>query len=318
MSLPLRLRTLWWNFVRRPAVERALDDELRSYVELLTAEYERRGYEPDAARRAALIECGGAEQVKEATRDAWLGNHAVMAWRDLRQIVRSLKRAPVFVATAVLTLGIGIGSASALFTIVKGSLLRPLPAVAHPDRLVSVEPVQGNTLLYDISYPDFLDFQHASTSFAGLALYDGTSMAFRDSLESGRAMVSYVSGAFFSVLGVQPAAGRLLVPADAVPGSVSPAVVISYEFWQAHFGGSKAVIGTRLTLDGYPLTIVGVAPKEFVGAMATHAMNMWIPLTMVSTIMMGQSSPNDSRRDAVVAWLVGCCREKPSPTRGAT
>src|SRR6185437_15351433 len=111
------------------------------------------GMSPAYARRAALVSSGGIELTKESTRDAWLGDSLADAARTLRHAWRSLRRAPVYVATAVLT--IGIGSATALFTIVKGSFLRPLPAVADPAGLVSVEPVRGSALLYDFSYLDF-------------------------------------------------------------------------------------------------------------------------------------------------------------------
>jgi predicted permease len=278
------LRHLWWNLVRRDGVEAALDEEVRSYVDLLAADYVRSGLSPAAARRAALVDCRGVEQVKESARDAWIGNTVAEAARDLRFVLRSLRRAPVFALTAVATLGIGIGGATAIFTVIKGSFLRPLPAVANPDRLVSIEPVRNGALLYDFSYPDFVDLRDQSRTLSGLAAYDGTSMAYPDSVSVGRASVSYVSGEFFSVLGAQAAAGRLLVPADVVPGVASPAVVVGYDFWQEHFGGSPNATGATLRLDGYPLTVVGVAAKSFVGAMALHPMEMWIPLTMTKAI----------------------------------
>jgi len=283
MSLLSRLHALWWNLRRRDDVTAALDEELSTYRDLLVAEHERAGLDSDAARRAAMLEMGRVEATKDAVRDAWAGNAFVVAVRELRQTIRSLRRAPLYVAMTVLTLTIAIGSATALFTIVKGSLLRPLPAVAEPERLISIEPVRGGTLLYDFSYPDFRDFQRAS-SLSGLALYDGTSMSFRDSVASGRAWTSYVSGEFFSVLGVRPSMGRLLDTTDVLPGTISPVVVIDYDFWQSHFGGSPSAIGAKLLINNYPLTVIGVAPKSFVGAMATHRMEMWIPLTMLGEI----------------------------------
>jgi predicted permease len=277
------LRALWWNLARRRDVAAALDEELAAYVDLVAAEHQRAGLATDAARRAALLEVGGIESTKEAARDAWTGNSILVALRETRQTIRSLRRTPVYVVTIVLTLAVAIGSATALFTIVKGSLLRPLPAVAQPDRLISIEPMHGSTPLYDFSYPDFEDLRKAS-SLASLAMYDGTPMALRDSIGSGRAWVSYVTGDFFSVLGVRPAAGRLLDTTDVGANIVSPAVVIAYDLWQKRFGGSRATIGSKVMLDGYPLTIVGVAPKGFLGAMAFHRMEMWIPVTMLGPV----------------------------------
>ena len=298
-----RLRTLWWNVARRREADAALDAELRAYVDLLAAEHERRGLSPVEARRAALIETGGVEQVKERTRDAWLGAFVVSAMRELRHTTRSLRRAPLFVVVVVLTLAIAIGSATALFTIIKGSLLRPLPAVAQPERLVSIEPVRGGTTLYDFGYPDFVDYRDQATTLSGLALYDGTSLAFRDSVGTGNAWVSYVSGEFFDVLGVRAAAGRLLVPGDVVPGTTNAVVVIGYEFWQRHFAGSPRAIGATIRLDGYPVTVIGVAPKGFIGAMALHEMEMWIPLTIVPAIF--QSTPAPPSRADATGRLIG-------------
>jgi putative ABC transport system permease protein len=299
-----RLRSLWSNLARRREVEAELDDELRAYVDLLTAEYEKGGMSPGAARRAALVASGGVELVKEETRDAWIGDSLATVARTLRHASRSLRRSPVYVVTAVLTLAIGIGAATALFTIVKGSLLRPLPAVAEPDRLVSIEPVRGSTILYDFSYLDFTDYRRQAKTLSGLALYDGTSMAFRTGAhEVGHAWVSYVSGDFFSVLGVRPQAGRLLDSADVALGAPAPVTVVGYDFAQSHFGTAAQAIGQTLWLDGTPLIVVGVAPPGFIGAMALNEMQIWIPLTTVGVIA-HYPMPLESRTDAT-GRLVG-------------
>ena len=297
------LRALWANLVRRTDVETDLDDELRAYVDALAADYERAGLDPAAARRAAHVELGGVDTVKEATRDVWAGNAIAVLAREVRQTIRSLRRAPVYVAAVIATLAIAIGAATALYTIVKGSLLRPLPAVTEPERLVSIEPMRGSTPLYDFSYPDYQDLRAGTPSLASVAAYDGTSMVYRAGTATGRTWVSWVTGDFFTVLGVHPAAGRLLEASDAAPGTTSLAVVISYAFWQSHFDGSRDVIGTRLTLDGYPLTIVGVTPPGFLGAMSLHGMEMWIPLTIMGAVS-HFTLPLDSRSETV-GRLVG-------------
>ena len=283
LRVAARLRAFWSNLVDRRAVDASLDDELDAYIDLVAAEKERVGIPAAEARRAALISVGGVQWTREATRDAWIGNGLVVAMRETRQTLRSLARAPLYVATIILTLTIGIGAAAALFTIVKGSLLRPLPAVTDPDRLVSLEPMRGATMLYDFSYPDFQDLRQAR-SLSGLALFDGTPMSLRDSIRAQRAWVSYVGGEFFSVLGVRPVLGRMLDTTDVGDGVISPVVVIGYDVWQQHFGGSPNAIGAKIKLAGYPLTVIGVAPKGFLGAMAMHAMDMWLPVTMLGPI----------------------------------
>ncbi len=303
MGVLSRLRSLWSNLFHRREVEAALNDELRAYVDLLAADYERNGMSPPEARRAALVASGGIEQVKESTRDAWVGESIATAARTLRHAARSLRRSPVYVITAVLTLAIGIGGATALFTIVKGSLLRPLPAVADPDRLVSAEPVRGSTGLYDFSYADFVDFRAQARSLSGLALYDGTSMGFHTGEDAGHVWVSYVTGDFFSVLEIHPVAGRLLDSVDAAPHSPAPVAVVCYDFAHSHFGTPTRAVGQTIRLDGYSLVIVGVAPPGFIGAMATHPMQVWIPLTILGAVMR-YPMPLESR-SAVSGRIVG-------------
>lgn len=272
------LRNVWRNLVRRDRAERDLNDELRAYVDLLADEYERAGMPPTLARRAALVDTGGIEQVKEATRDAWVGNSFATAGRELRYAVRSLTRSPGFLVIAVVTLTIGIGGATAMFTIIKGSLLRPLPGVAEPDRLVTVERMQNGRMIAEISYPDFLDFRRRSTTLAGLGGSDGTQMTLEDAAGSRATWVSFVTDNYFTVLGVTPAAGRFFGATDAAaPVDV---IVIGYELWQRRFGGSRSIIGSTIELGTHPFTIIGVAAPGFIGAMAPYPMEAFIPIAM--------------------------------------
>ena len=302
MRIIAYLRSLWLGLMRRNRAQRALDDEVRVYVDLLAAEYERVGMPPGEARRRALVETGGIEQVKEVTRDAWVGEGITTFARELRFTLRGLRNAPVFLVIAVSILAIGIGGATAIFTVIKGSLLRPLPAVSHPEELVSLEPTKGEKLLYDFSYLDYRDLREQSRSLAGVAGYDGTYMTLEDRRGQRRsAWVSYVTGNFFSVLGVAPAAGRLIQPADEE--AANPVVVLAYDLWQERYGGDPGVIGSTVDLAGHPLTVIGVAPPSFIGAMLMHPMELWIPITTLPTLV---SAPGlrDSRSEKYLR-LVG-------------
>lgn len=300
MTLLSTLRSGWRRFARRDRLEQSLDEEIRAYVDLLATEHERAGLPPDEARRRALIETGGVEQVKEATRDAWIGARFANALRELRFTLRSLRNAPMFTLVAVAVLAIGSGGATAIFTAIKGSLLRPLPAVSHPSELVSLEPTKGDSLLYDFSYPDYRELAEQSRSVSSLAGYDGTSMTLADRWAPRRsAWVSYVTGNFFSVLGANPALGRLIQPVDET--EENPVVVLAYDFWRSRYGGDSSVIGATVDLAGHPITIVGVAQASFIGAMLMHPMEMWIPLTGVSSRVKGML---DSHADTYVR-LVG-------------
>ena len=274
------LRSLWRNLFKRRRAEEDLDAELRDYIELLTAEKIRMGMAPSKARRAALIECRGVDQVKERVREAWSGEWLVSAVREIRVVIRSLLRSPAYLLVSVATLGIGLGGATAVFTVVHWALLRPLPGAAEPDRLVTVERLQNGRQISDWSYADYLDLRERSTTLDGLAAYNGTSMTLEDAAEDTRAWVSYVSEDFFTVLGVRPAAGRLFGVAEganaaAVDGRVA---VLGYDLWQRRYGGTTDAIGARIVLDGYAYTVVGVAPRGFVGTMVRYPMELWIPL----------------------------------------
>jgi predicted permease len=305
MRLVAFVRSLWSNLARREAVERDLDAELRAYIDLLAAEYERSGLPPDLARRRALVETGAIEAVKDVTRDAWAGNALALISRELRYALRTLRRAPAFLAVAVGTLALGIGGATAVFTVIKGSLLRPLPAVASPDRLVTIERVDPTTAATEsgypvFSYPDYRDLRARSVTLSGIAGFDGTSMTVEDSSGSAREWVSFVTPNFFTVLGVRPVAGRVFSDPES-----ENVVVLSYDLWQRRFGGSPRVIGSTIELNDKPFTVVGVAPPRFIGAMATHEMYLWVPI-----VVAGRAAPVleglnlESRRGGVMR-LVG-------------
>src|SRR5690348_14021881 len=302
MPILARLRSLWRNLLRRTHADAELDDELRAYVELLAEEYERAGMTADDALRRARIETGGVQQVKESTRDAWVGNWFATFAREFRYTVRALRRSPAFVMVAITALALGIGGATAVFTVIKGSLLRPLSAVSDPETLVSLEPIKVESYLYDFSYLDYRDLRAQSRSLAGLAGYDGTPMTLTD--RSGvrhSSWVSYVTGNFFSVLGVAPAVGRLIQPADEE--HASPVVVLAYDLWQERYGGNPDVVGSTVDLAGQPLTVIGVAPPHFIGAMLMHPMEFWIPITTLPTLVSAPGLRDD--RGATYLRLVG-------------
>jgi predicted permease len=306
------LSSFWWNLRHRDRVDTALDEEVAAYVELLAAEYEGRGLPPADARRAALIEIGGSTQVKEVTREAWIGNTITVVARDIRYSCRSLRRSPSYVAIAVTTLAVGIAGATAVFTTIDAALLKPLPVVAHPERLISFERTTPTTVLDDFSYPDYKDFNEQSTALDGIAAYNGTSMALTERPAAPRAWVSYVSTNFFDVLGVRPVLGRLFVPSD-MDGESSP-LVLGYGMWQRDYHGDSAVIGSAIKLNGTRFTVVGVAPRGFVGAMLLHPMDVFITVRDVNRAAGVLSTDALQSRTDGWLWLIG--RLKPGITIG--
>jgi predicted permease len=275
MRVMALLRGLRRNLFRREQAEAALDDELRAYLDLLAADYERAGMSPEQARRAALVKAGGIEQVKEITRDVWIGNAFAVAAREVRYAVRTLRHSPTYLVVSIATLGIGIGGATAVYTVIKGSLLRPLPAVEAPSRLVAIERRLQSGENSEVSYPDYRDLSAQTTVLTGLAGFDGTSMMLEDPAGSARVWVSFVTDNFFSVLGVRPAAGRFFLAGDR---ETTPVIVLGDALWQRRFGRSARAVGSTVKLNGIAHTIIGVAPPRFIGAMATHPMELWIPV----------------------------------------
>lgn len=279
MTVASRMHSLWRNLVRRKAVEHDLDDELRDYLDRLTEEKMHAGLSPAAARRAALLEIGGVERVKEDVRDSRLGAAVDTLARDVRQSVRSLRRAPLFTAVAVLTLALGLGANTAIFSVIDAMLLRPLPGVREPDRLVAFERVQPTDVFDNFGYPDYLDYRDRARTLSGVAAYTGSILNFGTGTAE-RIRGNLVTGNYFTTLGVHAAAGRLIQPADDGALGATPVAVLNYDFWQDAFGGDSRVIGSAVTLDGYPYTVIGIAPRGFRGATTGLATQIWIPMSM--------------------------------------
>src|SRR5690348_5680792 len=258
-----RILNLSRNLFRKRAVEQALDDELRSSVEVLTREKMKDGVPASLARREALMELGGVEQVKEQTREVRAGHLLETLWQDVRYGARLLRKSPGFTAVAVLTLALGIGANTAIFSIVDAVLLRPLP-YPHPDRLVRIFFNEPGVGLRDVRFskPELDDLQTRSGVFEDVSpIFEGS----EDETGAGQPeRVEGVNGSFsyFSMLGVTPQIGRLFGPQDFVPG-FAPEAVISDGLWRRAYGADPNVLGRTIRIDNDPVTIIGVLPRGF-------------------------------------------------------
>jgi predicted permease len=206
--------------------------------------------------------------------------------QDLRQAARLLVKHPGFTAVAVMSLALGIGANTAIFSLVNALLLRPMP-VPRPQEIVSVFTSDFSGPAYGASsYPDYLDFRRVD-ALSGLAAWAPTPVALAQGGASQRMFAEAVTASYFDVLGVRPVLGRGFVPEeDSGPHAV---VVIAHGVWQRVFGGDSGVIGRSVTLNGTPFQVVGVAPPEYVGAMRGLAMDLWIPLSMQDVARTGRS-----------------------------
>jgi predicted permease len=257
-KLPLRLRSL----LRREAADHELDEELREHVEQKTQQFIVQGRAPLEARRAALLEMGGLEKRKEECRDARQINWLQDLLQDIHYGLRILRKSPGFTTVAVLTLALGIGANTAIFSVVQGVLLAPLP-YSEPERLVVVWQY-NQTLKHPISvsYPDFLDWQRDARLFEQMAAFDWQD---RDLTSPGRPehlAGKEISSGFLSTLGVKPILGREFSPEEDKHGG-PPVVIISSRLWRNRFAASTAALGKSVTLDGVDYTVVGVLPEDF-------------------------------------------------------
>jgi len=260
-KLPLRLRSLF----RKDRVEQELSEELRLHLERLIEEKVAQGMTSEEARYAALRELGGVEQIKEECRDMRRVNYIENLVQDVRYGVRMLRRNPGFAATAILTLALGIGATTAIFSVVDTVMFKPLP-FPTADRLVRIRSVIAATGHGAVaSYPDFLDWRarnHVLESMAVFRTNDFTLIGPREPLHLQGAVVS---AQLFSLLGVTPALGRVFLPEEDNPAAASGTdpVILSYSLWQREFGADASVLGHAIRLGDQPFTVVGVMPPAF-------------------------------------------------------
>ena len=263
-----------------------LHEELQAHVEMATAEYVRRGMDPVAARRKALLESGGLDQAADAIRDQrglpWIESAAY----DIRYALRSLRLSPAFTSIVVLTLALGIGANTAIFSVVQGVMLKPLPHRSG-DRLVylrhSMEGPGGENISFSV--PEVRDFREGAPSLAGIAEFSPWSLVYHSDEGAVRIDVGLVTGNYFEVMGLRPVLGRLTSPSDDGPG-VPPVMVLTHESWTNRFGSDSNIVGRQLRLDNVPVTVIGVLqPAPFFPGNVEALLNMVISDHHVSAMM---------------------------------
>ncbi|HXG68638.1 MAG TPA: ABC transporter permease [Blastocatellia bacterium] len=294
MPLLPRLASLWRNLFRRDRVEQELTEEVQAYLELLTEEKVKEGLGPAAARRAALIELGGVEQIKERVREIRMGHYLETIGQDLGFGARMLRKNPGFTIVALTSLALGIGACTAIFSIVNGVLLRSLP-VPNPQELrvlqwtgtdsripsLNDKPVEnGNRVTaYSVSHPMFLSLREAGAAqadiFGFIPIEDVAVRARGDAFAASGLMVS---DNFFPGLGVRPLIGRLFAAGDDGAGA-TPTVVITYDWWEKHFARDPGVLGQAVALNGGSSTIIGVLPRAFAGVIPGERRDFYVPMS---------------------------------------
>jgi putative ABC transport system permease protein len=255
------------------------DDEVDTHISMLTERLVRRGMPFEDARCEALRQFGNRTVLKEIRNDmrtfVWLET----LWQDLRYGVRVLRKNKGFAAVAAITLALGIGADTAIFSVVNAAILRPLP-YPHPQRLAIL---WGNVKRARVerrgaSYPDYIDWRDQTQSFETMAAFTDSKFALTGIDTPERISGEYVSQPYFSLLGIQPALGRTFSPAEDRVPQRDAVVVLSDGAWKHRFGGDPAIVGRTIQLDGHPYTVIGIAPPGFSGL--TDQAELWVPFVM--------------------------------------
>ena len=238
-----------------------MSEEIRQHLDGLIERNLAAGMSPDEARNAALRQFGGVEQIKEIAREQRVWMWPEQVWQDVTFTCRLLRKSPAFTFVAILTLALGIGANSAIFSVVRAVLLKRLP-YPEPERLVILNEYTSRNANVHFSWPDFADLKAQNHSLQSVAAYRQKHFSLTGAGEPVLIRAGEVSASFFSLLGAQPIRGRVFNEAEDRPGA-NPTVVLSYELWRDRFGSDPAILGKTLTLDSVLYTVLGVLPREF-------------------------------------------------------
>ncbi len=273
-----------FNWFRRRSLERGLDRELQYHFDRRVADLTAAGISDSEARRLAAVELGLA-QVREEIRDVWLTRWLRDFLYDLRFSARSFLRSPGFTATTLLSLALGIGATTAIYSLVDQVILHALP-VREPERLVLMDwnadalitgAIGSSNLL---PYPICRELQQQTRLFEGVLCRAEIEVNLTAGGDPRPVAAEIVSGSYFSVLGVGPALGRVIEPEDDAAPGAGPVVVLSYDFWQAQFGGAADIVGRKVLIGNHPMTVAGVAAAGFRGIDVGAVPAFWMPTSM--------------------------------------
>jgi predicted permease len=274
MPLLVKVRSFLRNLLLSRRVEADLDQEVHSHLELLTEENIRAGIPPHEAQRAARIELGGIEQVKDQVRDSRTGAFLDFLLQDLRYALRQMRRSPGFAFTAVLILALGIAANVIVFGVLQALVLRQLD-LPHADRVMTLQPKNGAPFL---SYPEMRDVRENSTVFSAVAGVEIQEFGLEANGVTRHVWGNEVSGQYFEVVGIKPFMGRLLERADDDHPGASEAVVLSWSAWKSDFGADPNIVGTMVRIDKHPYTIIGVTPEGFYGTERIAEPDIFVPM----------------------------------------
>ena len=287
--LPAELRARLRALFRRTAVERELDEELHFHLEQETAKYVRAGVPPVEAERRARAAFGGVSRIKDDARDARGVALLESLAQDLRYAVRGLRNSPAFTIGVVITLGLGLGANAAMFGVVDRLLLRPpaeLRDPAHVHRVYLHSTVaREHRVDRNVQFPRYRDFAALSRTVSAVAAFQPRTLAVGSGADVEQLQVTVASASYFDFFDARPLLGRFFGPADDSVPAGAPVAVLGYAYWQTHFGGRPDVLGEKLQVDRSAVTIIGVAPRHFVGLGDGGEPALFLPATTLAYAM---------------------------------
>lgn len=297
MRMLSQCRNFLRNLLHKAEVEHDLGQEVEGYLGILTEEKIKAGMSPEAAGREARMELGGVEQVKEEVRDVWIGHLLENLWQDCRYGSRMLLRSPGITSVAVLSLALGIGANTAIFSLLNAVMLRELP-VENPGQLVlfgkgrAAGDSDSFAATEAYSYLFYRQARQKSRVFSDMSavlslMFNKMHGAVAGSANLEPMDVQLVSGTYFRMLGVEPILGRAFTEAEDEPAGGHPVAMVSYSWWKRRFGRDPAVVGKTVKLGSTVYTIIGVAPPEFFGTTVGQSPDLWIPLSMEKQVSPG-------------------------------
>ncbi len=292
------------SLVNRSRAEADLEREFEIHIEVLTRQYVAAGMDPAEALRAASSEFGPLEQTKEQCRDMRRVGLLEDLGKDLVCAFRKFRSSPGFALTAALSLAMGIGANTTVFSVLNALILKPLP-VASPERVYFM----NNSGQSSNSFPNYREIRDRNVAFESLFSYRIIDIALDNDNAAARVWGYLVTGNYWNSLGIHPALGRFFTPAEDVHADASPYAVLSYSCWQNRFGGDRSIPGKEIRINGRPYTVLGVAPPGFHGTESFYWADVWVPMSMQGQIE-GRSwldNPFDFN-----AWIAG--RLKPGIT----
>jgi predicted permease len=298
-----------FGFQRR---KRELQEEIDAHLQMAIADRVARGETAETARQAAAREFGNIPLVQDVTRDMWGQAWLEQLGRDVRYALRQLRKSPGFTITATAMLAVAICANSTVFSWIDGTMLRPIPGARDTGDLVSLQRGERNfSPTPPFSYLDYRDLREQNHTFAGMLAYHHDWITLTGGAQPERVFIANVTANYFDVLGIKPVLGRFFLAEEETRPDAVPNVILSYSLWKARYAADPAIVGKSIEIARHPVTVIGVAPEGFVGAMPGLRDDLWVTLDPLGTDMWRMT-----HRSGGAVWLNVIGRLRPGVSRG--